>query len=84
MKTRKGLPGGQYKPLTGQDIQKIHETSLRVFEEIGVEINHPEARDLFEREAPRLDVRAGLKRVRPRLAAGFTGAVDPLALRQPA
>ena len=47
MKVRKGLPGGQYKPLTEEDITKIHETSMRVFSEIGVQINFAEARTLF-------------------------------------
>lgn len=39
--------GGTYKPLTGEAIQKIHETSLRVFEEVGIEVRLPEARRLF-------------------------------------
>ena len=47
MKIRKGLPGGQYKPLTEEDIAKIHETSMRVLAEIGVQVNFSEARDLF-------------------------------------
>ena len=47
MKVRKGLPGGRYKPLTGQEITKIHETSLRVFSEVGVQVNFPQARELF-------------------------------------
>ncbi|MBW2605963.1 MAG: phosphocholine cytidylyltransferase family protein [Deltaproteobacteria bacterium] len=33
MKTRKDLPGGQYKPLSREDITKIHQTGLRSFEE---------------------------------------------------
>ncbi len=39
--------GGTYKPLTGEAKQKIHETSLRVFEEVGIEVRLPEARRLF-------------------------------------
>ncbi len=49
MKTRRGLSGGQYKPLSHKDIKKIHETSLRVFAEVGVEINYSEALDLFRK-----------------------------------
>ncbi len=48
MKSRKGLSGGQYKPLTEEDIKKIHQTSLRVFSDIGVQINLKEALDLFK------------------------------------
>lgn len=47
MKTRRGMIGGQYKPLTEQEIRRIHDTSLRVFEEIGVQVNFAEALDLF-------------------------------------
>ena len=37
--TRRGLDGGSYKPLSSEEIDKINETVLRVFEEIGCEIN---------------------------------------------
>jgi len=47
MKPRKGLLGGQYKPITDQEIKKIHETSLRVFSELGIQVNSPEARNRF-------------------------------------
>jgi trimethylamine--corrinoid protein Co-methyltransferase len=47
MPIRKGLAGGQYKPLSDQDIKRIHETSLKVFAEVGVQINFTPARDLF-------------------------------------
>lgn len=43
-KTRQG---GSYRPLSDDDIRKVHETSLRVFEEVGVEVRLPEARTLF-------------------------------------
>ena len=47
---KKGLVGGQYKPLTEQEVHQIHEASLVVLERTGVEVRHDEARDLF-REA---------------------------------
>jgi trimethylamine--corrinoid protein Co-methyltransferase len=47
MRIRKGLSGGQYKPLTDDDIQKIHATTLKVLAEVGVEVNFKEARELF-------------------------------------
>ena len=55
MKIRKGLPGGQYKPLSETDIQHIHETSLRVFSEIGIEINCPPAFELFRKAGAKVD-----------------------------
>jgi trimethylamine--corrinoid protein Co-methyltransferase len=43
----RGLEGGAYRPLEEKDIEKIHETTLRVFEEVGIEVRRPEARELF-------------------------------------
>ena len=37
--TRKGLEGGKYKPLSEDDISQIHDTSMRVFEEVGFQVN---------------------------------------------
>lgn len=48
MKMRKGLLGGQYKPLKEEDIRKIHETSLRVFAEVGVQVNCRAALEVFK------------------------------------
>ncbi|MBW2681522.1 MAG: trimethylamine methyltransferase family protein, partial [Deltaproteobacteria bacterium] len=48
MKIRKGLNGGQYKPLSDEDVEKIHKTSLKIFSEVGVQVNFPEALDLFK------------------------------------
>ncbi|MCJ7604993.1 MAG: trimethylamine methyltransferase family protein [Dehalococcoidales bacterium] len=36
---RKGLPGGSYRPLTPENIEKINETVLKIIEEIGSEVN---------------------------------------------
>jgi len=55
MQVRKGLPGGQYKPLTTEEIQRIHATSLRVFAEVGVEVTLPEARKLFRDAGAEVD-----------------------------
>ena len=55
MRIRKGLSGGQYKPLTDEDIQKIHTTSLKVLAEVGVEVNFREARELFRGAGAEVD-----------------------------
>lgn len=39
--------GGSYRPLSDDAVERVHETSLRVFEEIGIEVRLPEARRLF-------------------------------------
>ena len=55
MRIRKGLSGGQYKPLTDEDIQKIHSTTLKVLAEVGVEVNFKEARELFRAAGAEVD-----------------------------
>jgi trimethylamine--corrinoid protein Co-methyltransferase len=55
MRIRKGLSGGQYKPLTDDDIQKIHTTTLKVLAEVGVEVNFAEARELFRGAGAEVD-----------------------------
>ena len=36
---RKGLAGGSYKPLTEESMLKVHQTAMRIIEEIGFEPN---------------------------------------------
>ncbi|GAG67863.1 unnamed protein product, partial [marine sediment metagenome] len=37
------LFGGQYKPLSPSGVKEIHDTSLRLLEKVGVEVNCKEA-----------------------------------------
>ncbi|MBN2569193.1 MAG: trimethylamine methyltransferase family protein [Deltaproteobacteria bacterium] len=55
MKTRKGLPGGQYKPLTDEGIRKINQTVLNVFGEVGIEVRLAEAREMFRKAGAAVD-----------------------------
>ena len=41
--------GGQYKPLSKKNIEKIHETSLRILEEVGVNVALEEALQIFKK-----------------------------------
>jgi len=43
----KGLIGGQYKPLTDREVERIHEASLTVLERTGVRVDEPDALELF-------------------------------------
>ena len=52
---RGGLPGGSFKPLTEDDIAQIHETSMRVFEEVGVQINSEKALSYFRDAGATID-----------------------------
>ncbi len=46
--TRGGLAGGSFKPLTEESIHKIHQTAMRVIEEVGFEVNSEVALELFK------------------------------------
>jgi trimethylamine--corrinoid protein Co-methyltransferase len=65
MAARKGLLGGQYKPLTQQGIQMIHDTVLKVFAEVGVQVNYPDARDLFRRAGAEVNNETRIVKVPP-------------------
>jgi len=49
MKNKRIYQGGAYRPLTDEDIEKIHRASLQVFEEVGIEVRLQEARELFKK-----------------------------------
>jgi trimethylamine---corrinoid protein Co-methyltransferase len=50
-----GLEGGRYKPLSDQDVQRIHDAALAVLERTGVEIVESECRDIFAAAGARVD-----------------------------
>ena len=68
---RKGLTGGSYQPLTSGDITKIHETVLKVFEEIGCEINSAAALDALEKAGARVDRATRRVRLSPEQVMDF-------------
>ena len=67
MKVRKGLSGGQYLPLSESDIEQIHQTNLKVFAEIGVQVNFPEARNLFKKAGAFVDDATRIVKIPPGL-----------------
>ncbi len=50
-----GLPGGWYKPLKEADLRRIHEASLTVLEQTGIEVMPSECREIFRRAGARID-----------------------------
>lgn len=52
---RKGLQGGSYRPLTDNDIEQIHRTVLRVFSEVGVQVNYDTALEVFKKGGAKVD-----------------------------
>ncbi len=63
MQIRKGLLGGQYKPLSDQDIKRIHETSLKVFTEVGVQMNFAPAREMFRAAGAQVNDDSGIVKI---------------------
>lgn len=47
--------GGSYNVLSDKEIRQIHDTTVRVLENVGFEINHPSALELFEEKGARVD-----------------------------
>jgi trimethylamine--corrinoid protein Co-methyltransferase len=47
--------GGNYKPLSEESRERVHETVTRVFEEVGIEVNSKEALDLFRHTDAKVD-----------------------------
>ncbi|MFC2035491.1 trimethylamine methyltransferase family protein [Chloroflexota bacterium] len=52
---RKGLAGGSFKPLTEESISRVHQTVMRVIEEVGFEVNSEVALGLFKRAGAQVD-----------------------------
>jgi len=51
----KGLVGGQYKPLTGEQVKQIHVASLAILKRTGVQVERPEALRLFTEAGAEVD-----------------------------
>jgi trimethylamine--corrinoid protein Co-methyltransferase len=49
------LEGGQYRPLTEPDVQRIHDAALSVLERTGVEILESESRHILEQAGAKVD-----------------------------
>jgi trimethylamine--corrinoid protein Co-methyltransferase len=45
---RRGLNGGSFKPLTEESINRVHQTAMRVIDEVGFEVNSEAALELFK------------------------------------
>jgi trimethylamine--corrinoid protein Co-methyltransferase len=50
-----GLPGGHYKPLTGEQVQRIHDAALAVLEETGIEVMPSPCCEVWRKAGARID-----------------------------
>ena len=60
-----GYRGGSYKPLSPDDIRVIHESSLRVFAEIGIKVKSDRALDQFVSAGAKVDRQSGMVFMEP-------------------
>ena len=59
----RGLTGGQLKFLLKEQIEKIHETSLRILEEVGVKSTSKRILEIFNRSGMDVDVDKGIVKI---------------------
>lgn len=52
---QKGLAGGSFKPLDEESISRVHQTAMRVIEEVGFEVNSERGLRLFEKAGAWVD-----------------------------
>jgi trimethylamine--corrinoid protein Co-methyltransferase len=50
-----GLEGGRYRPLSDEDLQRIHNAALQVLERTGVEVLESECREILQAAGARVD-----------------------------
>ena len=60
---RRGLVGGSFKPLTDESINRIHQTAMRVIEDVGFEVNSETALELFKGAGASIDQEKRLVRL---------------------
>jgi trimethylamine--corrinoid protein Co-methyltransferase len=68
---RRGLAGGSYKPLTEESIYRVHQTAMRVIEEVGFEVNSEIALQLFKQAGAWVDQEKSLVRLPQKRAMEF-------------
>jgi trimethylamine--corrinoid protein Co-methyltransferase len=67
----------QYLPLSEQDIKDIHETSMRVLEEIGFEVRESEAFELFKKTGAAVDEDSRVVRLKEKTVRDLISSVPP-------
>jgi trimethylamine--corrinoid protein Co-methyltransferase len=70
---RRGLDGGSFKPLTEESIHRVHQTVMRVIEEVGFEVNSEAALELFKTAEAWVDQEKHLVRLPQKRAMELIG-----------
>jgi len=64
-----GLEGGTFRPLSGADVEKIHQASLQVLGEVGFDVHNAEALELFKKSDAQVDEERRLVKVPAEMVA---------------
>lgn len=67
----------QYQPLSQEDIRHIHETSMQVLEEVGFEVQEPEAFELFKKAGAEVNHENRLVRLKESTVKELIATVPP-------
>ncbi|MEE9398775.1 MAG: trimethylamine methyltransferase family protein, partial [Dehalococcoidales bacterium] len=70
----KGLIGGQYQPLSKSSVERIHQASLEIFEEVGFEVHYEAALEIFAENGAKVDSDKKRVRLSPRLVEKAIGS----------
>jgi len=68
---QRGLAGGSFKPLTEEAIREVHQTAMRVIEEVGFQVNSDTALGLFREAGASVDQERRLVRLPQERAMGL-------------
>ena len=74
---RKGVEGGSFKPLSEESISRIHETAMRVIEEVGFEVHSEEGLELFRKAGAWVDDSRRVVQMHRELVMELIGMAPP-------
>src|SRR3990170_2592539 len=63
--------------LTQQQVQRVHEASLEILEEVGLLVRNPKAREVFGRHGCRVDSQSQIVRLPPAVVEEFRSSIPP-------
>ncbi|MBS3819287.1 trimethylamine methyltransferase family protein [bacterium] len=72
---KKGDRPWPYQPLTPGEIQKIHQTTMKVLEEVGFEVRQPEAFEMFKKAGATVDHESRKVRVKESLVKKLISSI---------